>query len=136
MKQKIVALQAECFSRLEQRGTHRGVPLPEGEGTGTLAELPAFNPKTEPFEAYSAVLVNVTAVEIDSVDGQCVVNQGNAAEDSPVIYGSEGAHPQPFTGAAVNMDFRYETHERPTQPSSQSQAGQPQPEPTGDDLDL
>jgi len=138
MQQKLVGLQAEAFSRLEQRGTHRGiVPEEEGESAGTSTELAEFNPISESFTAHPLVITNAaTAGDQISFDQQCQVDLGDAtAGGSLSIYGSEGAQPQPFSGTVVNMDFRYGIHQRPVIEEVEEEAPPPA-ESGGDDLDL
>lgn len=125
-QQKIIALQAEVFSRLAQMGTHRGVPPQEGEATGTSVELSTFNPVSEDFKAVPQVLDNVgPAASMINFEDQCMISGGDASVDDHLnIYGSKGHQSQPFTGAVVNTDFRYGLHDMPAQPASQpSQSG-------------
>jgi hypothetical protein len=126
-QQLIIGLQAEVFSRLEQKGTHRGVLPQDEEGTGTSAELAAFNPVSEDFAAHPEVIENVldAAPMITWDNPACPVDAGDASADGTLnIYGSEGNKPQPFTGAAVNTDFRYGLHDRPASTSTAPAAGQ------------
>lgn len=125
-QQKIIALQAEVFSRLAQMGTHRGVPPQEGEGTGTSVELSTFNPVSEDFKAVPQVLDNVgPAASMIDFEDQCTISSGDASVDDHLnIYGSKGHQSQPFSGAVVNTDFRYGIHDRPASTATAPAAGQ------------
>jgi hypothetical protein len=126
-QQKIIALQAEVFARLTHGGIHRGILPQDEEGTGTSAELAAFNPVSEDFKAVPQVLENVIpAASIINFEDQCAISHGDASVDGHLnIYGKDERHTgQPFTGAVVNTDFRYGLHDLPASTATAPAAGQ------------
>ncbi|MBU1027203.1 MAG: hypothetical protein KKA31_05670, partial [Candidatus Margulisbacteria bacterium] len=105
MQDSIVALQAECFTRLKQEGTHRGV-----ERGGTSIEIRTSN--HDPFRSNPEVLERVPkAAEQLIIEGkQCI---GVVGGEDLNLYYSEGKQPYPFPDTidskrfSINMDVRY-----------------------------
>jgi hypothetical protein len=141
IKEKLVALQMECFSRLKQVGQHRGTAL-NGSGTATSAELSKFNPTTENFKAHPKVHENaIAAAEIFNYD-TCSISKdaGTAAESTHSIYGYDsGSETNPFTesvlngNGSVNTDVRLPVYAKPAE-SDKTLAKNDKPQ-VNDDLD-
>ncbi|OGC21341.1 hypothetical protein A2291_07570 [candidate division WOR-1 bacterium RIFOXYB2_FULL_42_35] len=107
MRENIIGLQSELFSRLKQ------TKILGNKDTSTSAEIPVtYNPTSQAFRARESVLIKAINVAPKFAGKSCPADIGSAEdeEEGPVA-GEVGSNP--FTEQYVNTDARYETHHKP-----------------------